>query len=153
MKLCSKCKRELSKEQFNRRQASMDGLSVWCRDCASAYRKTPEARARDRARLEQDRERDRERYREYGRKNHRKKTLKKYGLTEEAYELMVSSQDGRCLICVKRPDDRLVVDHCHETGRVRGLLCRTCNASLGGFQEDPRLLRKAAAYLELEGFW
>lgn len=74
----------------------------------------------------------------------------KYGLSLEEYKAMLTEQGGVCKIC-KRPDElrsHLSVDHCHATGKIRGLLCDRCNTSLGKFRDDPELLRKAADYLE-----
>jgi hypothetical protein len=59
---------------------------------------------------------------------------------------MVAAQNDRCLIC-ERPG-KLVVDHCHATGRVRGLLCNLCNTAIGQLRDSPALLRKAAEYVE-----
>ena len=75
-----------------------------------------------------------------------------YGLSPERYAAMVSAQNGRCAICVCLPSDKpksgcLHVDHCHETGVVRGLLCYRCNHGLGKFSDDPELLQKAITYL------
>jgi hypothetical protein len=79
--------------------------------------------------------------------------LKTYGLTEEMYQAMLARQKGRCAICRKKPrgkhtDAILHVDHCHETGEVRGLLCSHCNKGLGYFHDQPKMLRRAARYLE-----
>ncbi len=67
------------------------------------------------------------------------------------YESLLESQDGRCAICGRTEADsrghRLHVDHCHATGRVRGLLCGDCNLGLGKFGDSPDLLAKAAVYL------
>jgi hypothetical protein len=71
----------------------------------------------------------------------------KYGLSLEAYDGLVQAQHGRCASCQRVPE-RLVVDHDHTTGEVRGLLCNGCNVGLGFFRDSPRKLRKAAKYLE-----
>lgn len=77
---------------------------------------------------------------------------KLYGLTPERYDELLIAQGGGCAIC-GRPDAhkggiRLHVDHDHDTGKVRGLLCSRCNQSIGAFEDDPALLRLAVAYLE-----
>ncbi len=75
--------------------------------------------------------------------------LKKYGLTGNDYINMLIACDGKCEICGGSDRDRLLaVDHCHETGRVRGLLCGNCNHSLGKVKDNPSTLRKMADYLE-----
>lgn len=78
-----------------------------------------------------------------------------YGLSHADYEAMRQSQAGACAICSQqmrvggRPGmDQEHVDHDHHTGRVRGLLCSRCNTSIGKFNDDPQLLRKAAEYIE-----
>lgn len=60
---------------------------------------------------------------------------------------MVVAQDGRCAICGVAPDT-LVVDHCHDTGVTRGLLCRWCNLGLGMFKDDLKAMEQAHSYLE-----
>jgi hypothetical protein len=62
----------------------------------------------------------------------RQNLIKRYGITLENYEAMLEAQDGGCYICGNPPNaKRLHVDHCHETGAVRGLLCAGCNRTLG----------------------
>jgi hypothetical protein len=72
------------------------------------------------------------------------------GVTPEQYDEMLSAQGGTCAICeqVDHLGRRLAVDHDHETGEVRGLLCGRCNTMLGQMNDDPELLRRAASYLE-----
>lgn len=80
----------------------------------------------------------------------------KFGLEETVCRELLERQEGRCAICGRPPGagakpgtgKRLCVDHCHETKKVRGLLCDSCNLGLGKFQDSPDLLRKAALYLE-----
>ena len=73
----------------------------------------------------------------------------KYGLSVEDYAMLFESCGGKCAICgttqfgTKRPH----VDHDHETGKVRGLLCSRCNLGIGYFGDSPELLLEAAAYL------
>jgi hypothetical protein len=73
-----------------------------------------------------------------------------YGLTQADYDFMVAAQGGLCAICERKPQQKLCVDHCHATRRLRFLLCTRCNVGLGSFDDDPRLLRRALAYAE---FW
>ncbi|OHD23878.1 MAG: hypothetical protein A2Y38_17005 [Spirochaetes bacterium GWB1_59_5] len=84
-----------------------------------------------------------------------KKLEQKFGLSVQDYQALLIAQSGRCAICL-RPERatkfgkvvRLSVDHCHTTGRVRGLLCRSCNFGLGSFDDDPDTLLLAANYLD-----
>jgi Recombination endonuclease VII len=73
--------------------------------------------------------------------------LKKYGLTREAYEQMAAAQGGRCAICGVKPDHDLRVDHDHETGAIRALLCAGCNSGIGFLREDPLIMLSAIEYL------
>jgi len=83
---------------------------------------------------------------------------KSYGISIEEFEAMQKAQDNKCAICNKTEKAKnpktgevreLAVDHCHNTGRVRSLLCTNCNRGLGGFMDDVELLRKAVEYLSL----
>jgi len=89
--------------------------------------------------------------------NRRRHNLGKYNLTVDEYNSMLASQGGACAIC-GNPETktrqgkvmRLCVDHCHSSGRVRGLLCNNCNRALGLLRDDADVLRKAVGYLERE---
>jgi hypothetical protein len=91
---------------------------------------------------------NRERVNSYNRGNYRRYYYKRYGLTLEQYQSLVEKQGGRCAICKRVLEKILVVDHCHETGRVRGLLCDRCNAGLGMFVDNPLILKSAIEYLK-----
>jgi hypothetical protein len=69
-----------------------------------------------------------------------------YGISVEQYEAMRAEQEGRCAIC-REPIETLYVDHDHDTGQVRRLLCRRCNCGLGFFGDSPRLTWRATVYL------
>lgn len=73
-----------------------------------------------------------------------------YGMPVEAYDAMLDSQGGVCACCggVNRDGKRLAVDHCHDSGHIRGLLCASCNAGIGMFHNDPAKLGMAITYLE-----
>lgn len=70
----------------------------------------------------------------------------KYGITAEEFEQLVAKQQGRCAICLRERE--LTVDHDHETGRMRGLLCRPCNRCLGQIGETVETFRRIVSYLE-----
>lgn len=80
-------------------------------------------------------------------KNH---DLKQYGINLEFYKYLLDKQGGVCAICGKSErykNKNLHVDHCHETNRVRGLLCSDCNTGLGKFFDNERFLLKASRYI------
>ncbi len=74
-----------------------------------------------------------------------------YGLDFSEYNKMLEKQNGVCAICSSSPPDhhkkRLNIDHCHTTGRIRGLLCDACNRALGLLKDSPDLMLKAISYL------
>lgn len=79
----------------------------------------------------------------------RENTLRfKYGIEPEEFDRLLTEQGGHCAICPATDD--LCVDHNHETGKVRGILCRHCNAGLGQFRDDLERMRAAVKYLELD---
>lgn len=80
----------------------------------------------------------------------RERTLKtKYGLSQAAYDELLSAQDGGCKICFRKPGKRpLHVDHCHATGIVRGLLCHQCNWYLGTIDADKTVLERLIDYVK-----
>jgi hypothetical protein len=107
---------------------------------------------------------DRAKYARKHRRNNSRKTksaeLKRsFGITIDEYEAMLEEQNGVCAICSK-PEvaiganggpQMLAVDHCHETSRIRGLLCGNCNKALGGFRDSKDILESAIRYLGSSG--
>ena len=81
--------------------------------------------------------------------------LKVHGIGLSDYQDILAEQHGRCWICgysdLSDPKMFPIVDHCHTTGRVRGLLCMNCNQGLGKFKDNPDLLIQAIAYLTRSG--
>jgi hypothetical protein len=77
--------------------------------------------------------------------------FRRYGLTYADYEALLAKQDNRCALCPRTPDQerykKLNVDHCHSTGRIRGLLCTPCNHALGLLGDSADSLRKAVEYV------
>lgn len=87
---------------------------------------------------------------------------KKYGITQAEYLTLFDSQNGKCKICdrklthnntalrlgEKRDPSSCVIDHCHTTGKIRGLLCFHCNTAIGHVFEDKKILAKMISYLE-----
>jgi hypothetical protein len=93
-------------------------------------------------------------YSKYQVAKHRKR---KFGIDQKQYDAMVLLQDNKCAIC-KQPEvairsgklKSLAVDHCHRTGRIRGLLCQACNTMLGKSRDSIRILEAAIAYLSVK---
>lgn len=79
------------------------------------------------------------------RKRKNQKLKNEYGITVDQYEAMVESQGGKCAICGSKA--RLVIDHSHSSGKVRGLLCSLCNTDLGLLGDNLPNLKAACRYL------
>lgn len=139
-KTCRICGEDKPADQFNERvsRKGEHGHRNECRGCQSAYRQ---------ARYEANKDRWVE-----------ANLQRLYGISVEDYDRMYEAQEGRCAICGDEKDgreagtredryERLAVDHNHETGEVRGLLCQPCNRGLGFLRDDPDRLIAAAAYL------
>lgn len=82
--------------------------------------------------------------------NKRSALKQNYGITLERYNQMFADQNGNCAICGRNQSEfkyQLAVDHCHRTGKVRGLLCGPCNTGIGNLQDRPEVLKNALSYL------
>lgn len=114
------------------------GYSTFCKPCA----------------IEQTRQNKKKRPEHYKKWQQSYARKRFYGLSEEDHRAMLAAQNGRCAICggtgTKGDPDGLDVDHDHETGVVRGLLCRTCNLGLGMLGDTESSLRRAMKYLKIE---
>lgn len=130
MKLCSgPCKITKSLDEFSKDSQRKDGFRHECKHCHNLSMK--QLRSPER------------------RRKYRLKTV--YGITVEDYDRMYLEQFGRCKICDKHQQEftkRLYVDHCHITGKVRGLLCFNCNIAIGKLGDSPDICIKAAKYLK-----
>ncbi|MBW8797723.1 MAG: endonuclease VII domain-containing protein [Streptomyces sp.] len=159
---CGECKPHAA---FARKRSSLDGLQRHCRDCATNYHcgapglpggvRVPEGHKRCRGCGE---------VKPHSQWHRRGQGLasrcqacraaaqpaqclrRRYGLTEAERDELIASRGGVCCICLSAP--AVHVDHCHKTGRVRGVLCFNCNSAIGLLRDDPETLNRAADYLE-----
>ena len=133
MKTCTKCKAVKNFTEFHKGKNYKDGYRTVCKECMSTYSKARNATTQQRE------------------KNRAWFYRRKYGISLAQYDEMLTKQGCRCSICnspdSKRQGQRLMVDHCHETGKVRGLLCNPCNAAIGLLGDNISTLQKAINYL------
>lgn len=106
---------------------------------------TPEGIQKQRARSRAQYVKNKKRINEHRRQSYLKQ---RYGITADDYAAMLTRQGAVCAICRRPGKRRLAVDHCHATGRVRGLLCDNCNQAIGKLKDSPELLARSIAYLE-----
>jgi len=85
--------------------------------------------------------------------NRERQLQQNYNITIADYDKMFSLQNGKCLICERASNKRLVVDHNHSTDEVRGLLCNNCNMGIGLLNDNPITLAKAVDYLTKRGYY
>lgn len=131
---------------------SAEATRKWAQNNPDKIKEKERARMADPVRAEKRRARAREHQHTYRKKNPNKvlsaRLEKLYGITLAQYEALEVYQGGCCAICLRpRGRTRLHVDHCHETGRVRGLLCSNCNNGIGRFLHKDSSLSRAIDYL------
>ncbi len=149
-KICTRCGEDKLLEDFHKASASPDGRKWECKSCACGRELQMDSTATLMAWKEANPDYNKtyyERNRVAIRKKQKEAHLRRqYDLTQAEVDQMVSDQDGRCLICNEKK--RLVVDHSHDTGVVRGLLCHGCNTKLAAI-ENAGFMESAVAYLEM----
>ena len=133
-KFCRSCDEDKPVDRFYGNKGCVDGLRSFCKDCEASTRREQTKKYRE----------EHPDYWTNG--NGLAYRLKKYGLSVEQYNELRDGQGSKCKICGEITI--LCVDHDHETGAVRGLLCRACNLGLGNFKDDERLLALATQYLQ-----
>lgn len=132
-KTCSKCEQAKPLDEFHVHPHGKHKRQSRCKACQCAYTKdwykADPARARDVAK--------------------RSKIRIKYGVEVEELDAMFERQGRKCAICRKPVAEKdRHTDHCHKTGKLRGILCITCNVGIGQLGDDPDVLRAAIKYLE-----
>ena len=139
MRHCPCCGLEKELSEFHKRSSNPDKYNSWCKSCKTSARRkrrehTPDCKVKA-----------------------KQYYLKRwYGLTTEQYNNMYKSQKGLCKICsceitisdIGKKGIKVHVDHCHSTGRVRGLLCTKCNTLLGMANDNITILANAIKYLD-----
>lgn len=163
-KNCTNCNTVKPLGEFARNKSKFDGLQTVCRPCSTILHRryveanrehvskvrrenrknwSPEQVAVHKARAKKWRDENRERLRV-------QKAERRLGAEEGTRQRLLEDQKGKCAICGLPESDkvRLHMDHCHGTGKVRGLLCNNCNTGIGFMQDSPEILRMAALYLE-----
>lgn len=127
MKQCYVCKQNKPKTEFGSHAARQDGLQTYCKACSKG-----------------------EQTKWYYKR--------KYGITLEERDALLASQDHKCAICkdtikffdgyrAARTGESAVIDHCHGSGKVRGVLCGHCNTGIGALKDNVDSLKRAIEYL------
>lgn len=175
MKKCTVCKLEKSLDQFRKDKSRKDGIHCTCNECNKRIQKAWYERNRDKARCQananyalnkkeiserrkQDRKNNPAKYTAANKRRYdpQKSKLNSWkqagikGMTTERYNDMLLAQNFSCAICrthQKKLKRKLSVDHNHQTGKVRGLLCDACNRGIGYLKESLTILEDAKNYL------
>lgn len=139
LKRCSKCRIEKPTSSFHKSKSRKDGFNPWCKECK---------KKRQKERREEEGPSPRHNI-YYHKKGYKTVAKRLYGESVD-FDKMYRKQKGRCAICKTHQSElskRLNIDHNHETGQVRSLLCHSCNVGLGFFRHCKGLMQDAINYL------
>lgn len=147
-KFCPRCRSYRPRRDYHKDRTASSGLGGWCKHC----KLTAVRVYRTSARSQRIQMQWRQTHSSYGSDWMR---YKKYGLTRSKFDALLKQQSNCCAICKNgfviprrhQPKTWVCVDHDHSTGKVRGLLCDSCNQGLHKFLDCPKYLRSAAKYL------
>jgi hypothetical protein len=120
-RLCKGCNKVKPTVNFRKNKGCSDGITHQCKDCHYVSQRNGELK-------------------------------RNFGISYAEYLVMLDAQQNKCAICASDAsefDKAFAVDHCHTTGKVRGLLCWHCNTSIGKFKDDIGLLQRAVEYLRV----
>jgi hypothetical protein len=137
---CIACGAWKLNEEFGSNKGTQNGLAYYCKACAANRARKNYAK---RMSCPINKEKQSDKTRNY-------QLLKTHGVTAEEYEAMLAAQEYSCAICgveLSSRGHKTHLDHCHNTGKLRAMLCTNCNRGLGHFQDNEELLKKAADYL------
>lgn len=133
-KICTKCRIEKEIACFSKRSARPTGKACWCKDCLNEWRR-------------ENKKKDAQSYQEY---EFIRGLRRNYGITANQYHEMLAAQNESCACCGQHKSKfkrRLHVDHDHDTGEIRALLCTECNPALGYFKHSIERLELGISYL------
>jgi len=168
MKTCTKCKETKDLTDFPKRKRNKDGRCTKCKICTNKANREWQVKTgwkakdpgkyyrenKDKVLARQKRAREeRPQTEEQKQEQRNARYLRVYGISIKDYNTMLKNQKNCCAICgVDNPQrggsEYFMIDHCHETGKVRGLLCHLCNSGLGRFKDSKQFLLNALSYLE-----
>ena len=151
MKICNKCHQEKDITDFDRHPDCKFGVSGVCKKCKNTSRKE-----QDRLHPERKKKWRKQSYQKNKDKAKEQYLVYHYGINLKEFEYLLQKQNNLCAICQKSETvkhqsgtpKQLSVDHDHETGKIRGLLCYNCNRGIGHLQDNVEILKSAISYLE-----
>ena len=159
-RVCNSCNEKKELSLFAKNKSNFAGVNSECKRCRSKRRTTQEYRNQENKRRSTPEQKKRMylSFVKYKNKNKKKVALtqkkwflkKFYGLSYDQYQNILKSQDNKCAICgldQKNCARTFNVDHKHEEGKVRGILCNNCNTGIGLFKENEMIMHKAINYL------
>lgn len=142
MRLCVKCNQLKSESEYHVYRRDKDGLRKWCKACDKIYKSSEHYK----------------KWRDNWRKTPKRvrwhlnwKCKTRYGITADEFDALSKTQGGRCAICNR--EAKLVIDHNHDSGKVRGLLCNQCNVGIAQFKENPQFMVEEIDYLTTWESW
>ncbi len=153
-KTCTKCNIGKSLSVFGKDKQKKDGLTSCCQKCRAEDHKVYYHENKEHVDSRNTKKYHKIKYTdEFKTKRYAAHIKRNYGITISDYNDMYIEQGGRCAICGRHQTEfsrRLLVDHCHETEILRGLLCYNCNTGLGQFGDKLQLIKNAVKYLEIK---